>query len=239
MCLFFLMNAILLHHAGGDKYAYRNMQERLLPEIESIALELPGRSDRFSEKFVSSLDEAVNNLYEQLIQQLPEEYCIIGNSMGSILGFLLAHKLKEENKPLPKHLFLASRLSPDAYKNEPNIIGISSDDFWKVVQQYDGVSAQLLAHKELKEFYEPILRSDFELLQHFNQTFESATSLDIPASVLFGDKDVRNVDMERMQGWRKFFTGAIEIQSFAGGHFFVYENEEVVNYIKSRLQIGR
>lgn len=229
------MKAILLHHAGGDKYAYRNMQERLLPEIESIAFELPGRSDRFSEKFLQNLEEAVDDIYRQLIQQLPDEYCIIGNSMGSIIGFLLAHKLKWENKPLPKHLFLASRLSPDAYKNEPNIIGIASDDFWKVVQQYDGVPAQLLVHKELKEFYEPILRADFELLQHFNQTFENEAPLDIPATVLFGDKDVRNVSAEKMQGWRKFFTTDVDIQSFEGGHFFLYENEKVVDFIKQKV----
>lgn len=211
------------------------MQERLLPEIESIAFELPGRSDRFTEKFVSNLEEAVSDIYEQLISQLPDEYCIVGNSMGSIVGFLLAHKLKQDNKPLPKHLFLASRLSPDAYRNEPNIIGISSDDFWKVVQQYDGVPEQLLTHRELKEFYEPILRADFELLQHFNQTFERAEPLNIPATILFGDKDVRNVSAEKMQGWCKFFTTEIDIQSFEGGHFFLYENEKVVDFIKQKV----
>ncbi len=229
------MKAILLHHAGGDKYAYRNMQERLLPEIESIAFELPGRSDRFSEKFVQNLEAAVDDIYRQLIQQLPEEYCIIGNSMGSIIGFLLTHKLKQENKPLPKHLFLASRLSPDAYKDEPNIIGVSSEEFWKVVQQYNGVPEQLLQHKELKEFYEPILRSDFELFQQFNQTFVSIESLNIPATILFGDKDTSNVSEEKMQGWRKFFTTDFDIQSFEGGHFFLYENEKVVDFIKQKV----
>ena len=49
------MKAILLHHAGGDKYVYRNMQQNLSPEMESIALELPGRGDRFSEIFATTL----------------------------------------------------------------------------------------------------------------------------------------------------------------------------------------
>lgn len=233
--IIYKMKAILIHHAGGDKYAYRNMQQNLLPEIESIAFELPGRSDRISESFVNNLDEAVNDIYVQLTKQFPDEYFIVGNSMGSIIAFLLTYKLQQENKRLPKHLFLASRLSPDAYKNEPNIIGISSDDFWKVVQQYDGVPEQLLAHKELKEFYEPILRSDFELLQRFNETFESIAPINIPTSILFGDKDIRNVSSEKMQGWRKFFTSDFEIQSFNGGHFFVCENEEVIKYIKSKV----
>ena len=91
------MKAILLHHAGGDKYAFRNVQQRLLPEIQNIAFELPGRSDRFSEGFIKNIEDAVNDIYEQLIKDLPEKYCIIGNSMGAVIGFLLTHKLKQEN----------------------------------------------------------------------------------------------------------------------------------------------
>ena len=229
------MKAILLHHAGGDKYVFRNLQQALLPEIESLSFELPGRGDRFSERFVVSLEDAVNNIYTQLTNKNINDFIVVGNSMGAIIAFLLVHKLKQANHPLPKHLFLASRLSPDAYKNEPNVIGIPSDDFWKVVQQYDGVPEGLLAHKELREFYEPVLRSDFELLQHFNQAFKQIEALNMPTSILFGDKDTRNVDMEKMQGWQKFFTNAIDIIPFEGRHFFLYENEEVPNYIKSKV----
>ena len=227
------MKAILLHHAGGDKYAYRNMQQLLLPEIESIAFELPGRSDRFSEKFVQNLEAAVDDIYRQLIQQLPEEYCIIGNSMGSIMGFLLTHKLKEENKPLPKYLFLASRLSPDAYKDEPNIIGVSSEEFWKVVQQYNGVPEQLLQHKELKEFYEPILRADFEVLEKYNAIQHEHQKLDIKTHVIFGNEDANNITLEIAKDWSSYFTKDIVYKEFNGGHFFAYENEDVVAYIKS------
>ncbi|HQV78270.1 MAG TPA: alpha/beta fold hydrolase [Chitinophagales bacterium] len=231
------MKALLLHHAGGDKYAYRKMQQHLLPEIESIAVELPGRSDRITEKLVTSIEAAVEDIYLQILPHLNESYFLIGNSMGALIAFLLAHKLKQENKPLPKHLFLASRLSPDAYKNEPSITGISSDDFWKVVQQYDGVPQALLAHKELKEFYEPILRSDFELLQQYNQQFQAIEKISIPTSILLGDKDTRNVSIEKMQGWQTFFENKIEIKAFDGGHFFLYENEEVPKYIKSKVFI--
>lgn len=232
------MKAILLHHAGGDKYAFRNVQQRLLPEIQNIAFELPGRSDRFSEGFIKNIEDAVNDIYEQLIKDLPEKYCIIGNSMGAVIGFLLTHKLKQENKILPAYLFFASRLSPDAYRNESNFVQLSSDDFWKIVQRYDGVPEQLLAHKELKEFYEPILRADFEILYHFNQTFSDVQPINIPASILCGNNDARNITPEKAEGWHKFFSADFEIKSFEGGHFFLYENEEAVKYIKSKIQIG-
>lgn len=233
------MKAFLLHHAGGDKYAYLNMQQNLLPEVQAFAFELPGRSDRINEPFIKNIYDAVDDIYKQLLPHLQDNYCIVGNSMGAAVAYLLSHKLKQEKKTLPKHLFLASRLSPDAYKNEPNVIDISSADFWKVVQQYDGVPAQLLAHDELKEFYEPVLRNDFELLQQFNQTFETIETIDVPASILFGNKDVHNVDAEKMQGWRKFFSDEINILAFEGKHFFLYENNAVVNYIKSTLNFDR
>lgn len=233
------MKAILLHHAGGDKYAFRNVQNRLLPEITSITFELPGRSDRISEPFIKSITDAVNDVYEQLQNELYGEYCIIGNSMGAVIGFLLAHKLQQEYKTTPKYLFLASRLSPDAYRNEPDFTDVSSDDFWKIVQRYDGVPEQLLAHKELKEFYEPILRADFEMLYHFNQTFSDVKPINIPAFILCGNNDARNITPEKAEGWRKYFSADFEIKSFEGGHFFLYENDEAVKYIKSKMQIGQ
>jgi external thioesterase TEII len=107
------------------------------------------------------------------------------------------------------------------------------------VQQYDGVPEQLLQHKELKEFYEPILRSDFEMLQHFNETFDSIESINVPATILFGENDTRNVTEEKMQGWKKFFSVAIEVKSFKGGHFFMYENNEVIDFIKMKLHVEK
>ena len=57
--------------------------------------------------------------------------------------------------------------------------------------------------------------------------------------VLFGNKDVHNVDAEKMQGWRKFFSDEINILAFEGKHFFLYENNAVVNYIKSTLNFDK
>jgi surfactin synthase thioesterase subunit len=45
------------------------------------------------------------------------------------------------------------------------------------------------------------------------------------------------VTAEKMQGWKKFFSAAIEIKSFEGGHFFMYDNNEVVDFIKQRLNL--
>ena len=96
------MKAFLLHHAGGDKYAYLNMQQNLLPEVQAFAFELPGRSDRINEPFIKNIYDAVDDIYKQLLPHLQDNYCIVGNSMGAAVAYLLSHKLKQEKKTLRK-----------------------------------------------------------------------------------------------------------------------------------------
>ena len=47
-----MKKAILFHHAGGDKYAFDKLRKNLLSEIESLAIELPGRGDKFGENLL-------------------------------------------------------------------------------------------------------------------------------------------------------------------------------------------
>ena len=226
------MKAILLHHAGGDKYAYRNFQQDLLPEINSIAIELTGRSDRFNEPLLNDIHAIVDDVFQQIKNEIQEEYFFVGVSMGTLIAYLLCHKLKENNLPLPKHLFLASRLSPDAYFNEPTILNTTSEAFWKVVIQYNGVPQSLIDHKELREFYEPILRADFEALDKYNHSHIEQEKLNIHTSILIGKEDTKNINLETAQGWQDHFSTKVEFVEFDGGHFFLYENKKVVEYIK-------
>ena len=228
-----MTKAILLHHAGGDKYAFDKLRKNLLPEIESIAFDLPGRGDRFGENLLHNYKEVVKDYFQQLKNEISTDYFFVGVSMGTMAAFELCHLLLKENLPLPTHLFLAARLSPNSYKNEKTIIGISSDEFWNVVQKYNGVPEQLLAHKELREFYEPILRADFEVLEKYNAIQHEHQKLDIKTHIIFGNEDANNITLETAKDWSACFSKDIVYKEFNGGHFFVYENEDVVAYIKS------
>lgn len=234
-----MQKAILLHHAGGDKYAFNQFSKNLLPEIESIALELPGRGDRFGGYLLNEYKEVVQDYFQQIKNELNEDYFFVGVSMGTMAAFELCQYLEKENLRLPTHLFLASRLSPNSYKNEKSITGISSDEFWKVVQQYDGVPEQLIAHKELRDLYEPILRADFEVLEKYNKIEHQPKKLSIETQVLFGKNDTKNITSERAKDWSVFFEKEVIYKEFEGGHFFAYENEDVVAYIKSIVLNGK
>lgn len=228
------MKAILLHHAGGDKYAYRNVTNWLLPEIESVAFELPGRSDRIRENLLHHIDDFVEDIFQQIKNELNEDYFFIGISMGGLLSWLLTDKFVKENLPLPKHIFLASRMPMEYYRTKPNVIGVTSVEFWNVILNYRGCPPQLVEHQELREFYEPILRADFEALQEHVHAFKELNKINVPASILYGNDDHQNFDVQQMKGWDKYFDD-IEYKEFVGDHFFLYNKREATDFIKSKM----
>jgi surfactin synthase thioesterase subunit len=132
---------------------------------------------------------------------------------------------------------LASRLSPEAYLHEPTILGILSEDFWEIVTRYEGIPTALFEHQELREFYEPILRADFEALSKYNNSHQPKVQLPISAHVLVGKNDSRNITLHTAQTWSHHFTKEVLYKKFDGGHFFVYDNENVAKYIKEMICI--
>ena len=234
-----MKKAILLHHAGGDKFAFDRLRKILLPEIESITVELPGRGERFGQPLLYDYKDVVADYFQQIKEHITTDYFLVGVSMGTMAAFELCHFLLKENLPLPTHLFLAARLSPNSYKNEESIVGISSEEYWKIVKKYNGIPEQLLAHKELVEFYEPILRADFEVLEKYNKIEHQLEKINLETLVIFGKEDTNNITLETAQSWSEHITQPVIFKEFEGGHFFVYENEDVAAYIKSIVLDGK
>ena len=221
------MRIFLLHHAGGDKYAYRLLQYQLQQVCEVLALELPGRGDRYAEPLLSDIDSCVEDIMRQAVQYLSQPYIIMGVSMGALLAYLWSCRMLEEGKPLPKHLILASRKPMEAYMNHQKIAELPSHDFWQGVYRYGGVPEGLLAHPELMELYEPILRADFMALELY--TPKEIKPLPITATLLYGLDDT--ITQQDMAGWQQYFHPTIEIIPITGGHFAPYEYEEIVRIV--------
>ncbi len=234
-----MKKAILLHHAGGDKYAYKALQNQLSADIKTIAIELPGRGDRFTEPLLHDYKQVVHDYFHQIKDEISDDYFMVGVSMGTMAAYELCRYLHQNQLALPQTLFLSARLSPNSYKNEPLIDNISSHQFWEIVKQYNGVPESLIAHQELRALYEPILRADFEILAKYNQIPHDIIPLPINAHVLIGKEDYKNITIESAKAWSAYFTEDVTFKEFNGGHFVVYENAEIAHYINSIKLHGR
>lgn len=232
------MTIFLFHHAGGDKYAFQNIEKQLQNKYQVIVYELPGRNYRLHEQLENNIEIIIKDTYNTLKEHLENnnEFVFIGLSMGALLAFLLAQKLQKDKKQVPKHIFLASRKSIEQYEYNEPVSQKSSEEFWEAVKYFGANIDALLQHQELKDFYEPIIRNDFLTLEKFNKNYHpySLPKLEIPISVLYGKED-KSIDEKGAYSWQAYCNKNIDVKTFDGGHFFLYDNTDAWLYIENNM----
>ncbi|HMV02139.1 MAG TPA: thioesterase domain-containing protein [Chitinophagales bacterium] len=230
------MQLILFHHAGGDKYAFQYLSQKLNQDFEIIYYELPGRNYRLNESLLFDIHQIVDDAYNTILPYTQNDFVFIGMSMGALISFLVAEKLHQQNKNLPKHIILSSRKSIEQYSATQLVANADDETFWNYVKSFGANIDGLLQHQELKNFYEPILRADFKALEYFNHHYQNQLSTQLPISVssLIGKDDI-HIDIEGANSWNKFFTKNFDAKAFDGGHFFLYNNDEAIEYIRNKV----
>src|SRR4029077_2626378 len=88
------LRLLCFHHAGGSASMYRHWPRLLPPSIEPIAVQLPGRADRFGEPAFDRMVSLVDELVEVLKPLLDRPFACFGVSMGSRVAWTLTHALR-------------------------------------------------------------------------------------------------------------------------------------------------
>jgi 4'-phosphopantetheinyl transferase len=102
-----LMVLFCLPYAGGSESIYYKWKRYLKHFIELEPIELKGRGKkRFNETFYESLEEAVDDIFENIKDKIAEDdFAIYGHIMGSLLAYELYYKIGKLNVRKPKHIF--------------------------------------------------------------------------------------------------------------------------------------
>jgi surfactin synthase thioesterase subunit len=210
---------ILLPFAGAAKNAYKEFSTSLPDNIVLNPVELPGRGSRYNERLLTSLDEMVEDIYEQIGQRLSNPYAIYGHSMGAVLGYLLAQKITGNNINPPVHLFFTGRGGPSCRKNNIGLHKLPSDQFIEKVKLYGGLPREILDNRKWISFFEPVLRADFQAVE--NYCYKVTPPLTIPVTVGIGEEDI--ITIEEAEKWRQETTAIFDLVQFPGDHFFIFK----------------
>lgn len=208
--------------AGGLASVYFKWETYLSKTVELIPVELAGRGWRWEEPFYQSLSDAVVDVYDFICQSMDERpYAILGHSMGAIMAFELAHRIKRSSMPAPEHLLLAGHKPPHLKCGRKNLHRLCDDDFIKKILALGGTPPEIFMNKELAAIFLPILKSDYKLLETYEYK-PHLDRLDCDISVFFGSEDVL-FTAEDAAAWQQQYTsGACRAYGFAGGHFFIH-----------------
>ncbi len=219
------VQCFLLHFAGGSCYSYDFLKKYVSSNIEFIPLELPGRGKRYDEPFFINKSEAINDYYKQIVaKRNGSPYIIFGHSMGATLGLSVTHEMEKKSDP-PITLIVSGNPGPGIKEirehGEQKRRSIMQDkEFKDELREIGGMPEEVLINEELYEFYSPILRADFRVLER-DDFFEKGILLKIPIFALMGDEEKYKGYIEN---WKNFTSSNFEFELLSGGHFFINDN---------------
>lgn len=213
---------VAVPYAGGDRYAYRGLQAFLPKGIDWITLELPGRGPRRREPRLKSLEEMVESLYSDLQQHKPgSSFVLFGHSMGAILAYELLQKLRSEGAQLPKAAYFSSIAAPFVPRTR-FVSHLPKDAFWEMMRSYKGVPDGIIENVELRDYFEPVLRDDFEVIERYTPLNANQPPLDVPMYVRWGSNEtIPRADLLR---WQECCTLPVDFKERVGDHFFVVKD---------------
>lgn len=206
-------------HAGGGALTYRTWPEALPAEVEVCPVQLPGRESRIRERPFDDLNALVDALVPELLPLLDRPFAFFGHSMGAMIGFEVARRLRARRLACPQRMFASGRRAPQLPpKGERRTFDLPKNEFVEELGRLNGTPREVLEHPELLELLLPILRADFSVCQTYS--YVPGEPLDIPITVLGGSED-SDVSRTGLEAWREQTSGAFKLHMLPGDHFFI------------------
>jgi medium-chain acyl-[acyl-carrier-protein] hydrolase len=215
---------LCFHHAGGSAAMYRHWIGLLPPSVEPIAVQLPGRADRFGEPAFDRMGPLVDELVDVLKPLLDRPFACYGISMGARVAWALSHALRERSMPMPSLLFVACAVAPvhddGTWPWEGRADGLEG-----YMREMGGTPAEVLAEPELLQALLPTLRADLTVLS--THRFHPDTPLDIRIRGFAGTEDGTDPP-DRMTAWQAETTARFDLDVVQSGHFLGVDAERQV-----------
>lgn len=224
------IQVFLLHFAGGNCYSFQFLKPFFPSNLEFYPLELPGRGKRMNEQLLSEESYAIMDYVDQIrSRRNTGPYIIYGHSMGASLGLRVTRRLEELGENPPLKLIVSGNAGPGTGDKKCRS-EMEEEELKKELRILGGVPEELLETPELFDFFSPIMRADFKLLEQ-SRELSSDFRISAPIIALMGDEEETH---EQIENWGKFTSGNFEYHLLKGNHFFIHDHPaEIMNVIKN------
>jgi surfactin synthase thioesterase subunit len=186
--------------------------------VDPVAVQLPGRGDRFAEPPYDRMEPLVDELVTVLAPLQDRPFAFYGTSMGARVAWALAHRLRERGMLQPSMLFVAASAAP-AQDDGTWLWEEREDGLEGYVREMGGTPPEVLAEPELLASLLPTLEADLTVLSRHGGQLRGAPPLDVPIHAFAGSRDPESPP-ERMAGWRTETTAGFDLDALPCGHFF-------------------
>lgn len=213
------MQLFLLHFSGGNAYSFQFLRPHLPVNFDFHPLELPGRGKRISEKLLSTESEAIEDLVAQISSlRNNQPYIIFGHSMGASLGLKVTKRFEELGDP-PEKLIVAGNAGPGVGEEKHRSV-MNDEELKEELRSLGGVPEEVLNNDDLFDFFAPIMRSDFGILESGEKVLPGF-KISSPIVAVMGDQEEPS---DEIGNWKNFTSKGFKSYLLPGNHFFIHDH---------------
>jgi medium-chain acyl-[acyl-carrier-protein] hydrolase len=149
--------------------------------------------------------------------------------MGALISFELARELRRRGQPAPLALFLSGRGAPQIPDPDPPTFNLPEPEFIAELRRLNGTPKELLDSPELKEFFLPTIRVDFELVETYE--YEPGATLTCAICAYGGLQDT-SVPAANLKAWQKQTSGPFKARMFPSDHFYIHNSADLLHALR-------
>lgn len=155
------MRLFCFHYGGGSASLFRGWAKDLPDFAELIAIQLPGRENRFNDPLLNDVSHVVDQLYINFDPYLDKPFVFFGHSIGSLIAFEFARALRKRKNLQPKHLIVSGSKAPHVPFRRKCIHALPDSQFIEELKKYNGIPDYIIDDKEFISLFMPTIRADF------------------------------------------------------------------------------
>ncbi|MEV8615218.1 alpha/beta fold hydrolase [Amycolatopsis sp. NPDC051373] len=224
---------VFLPHAGGSASFFHPFSKALSPDVDVLAVQYPGRQDRFGEPPLTRIPDLADAITQALLPWLDVPVVLFGHSMGATLAYEVGLRLEARGSG-PRAVVVSARRAPSRPGDDTRHL-LDDNALLAEVANLSGTDPRVLADEELRAVVLPALRADYTAVE--THTHPDAPPLVAPIHAHAGADDPR-VTPEDVRAWAAHTTGGFDFTTHAGGHFYLTERlPDVVAALRKTLAI--
>jgi surfactin synthase thioesterase subunit len=224
------MKIIIFPFAGGNSQSFRKLEEKIASIASVKVIEYYRNNTETKLSSTPHIHSLIQRIFQEIQEDIREEpYIIYGHSMGGLIGYLICVLLQEKKYPMPYKLVIGGKKAP-SIPRKTKIAHLPDTEFWNKIVALGGISKEIQNHKEIVDYYRPIIRHDFSISESY--VYQQNPKLNIPIDVFYGSEE--NVIPSEINAWQDITSKRIAVTKLKGNHFFIFDHlDYFADYFKN------
>lgn len=221
-------------HAGGSASFFRDWADALPMEIDLLAIQYPGREDRYSEACLTDMHSLAEAAAQALHGYADRPLALFGHSLGAVVAYEVAARL-EQRAIAVEHLFVSAHPAPQCQRGGQLHQGPDQallDD----VRRLSSRPNPLLEDPALHELFLPGLRNDYRIVETYGRA--SPQPLRSRIEVFYPEQDPE-VDLDEALAWQAASHQSLHLRRWNGEHFYLIEQRQALLDALATTLLGR